>query len=96
MIQRSTYGSLRSSQRHAFGLSLPYGLSKEQSWTTPPCPCLNGQSSPVFEIIKSYVGTRPGGCWDKCLTTGLAGSQLGQALHYIDTLSIPVKLAGGA
>ena len=33
-------GSIRSSLR--YGLSTPYGLTKEQCWTVPPCSYLHG------------------------------------------------------
>ena len=47
-------GSIRSSPR--YGLSTPYGLTKEQYWTVPPCSYLQGRPAFGPELVHP-------GCW---------------------------------
>ena len=41
VMNQTRPGSIRSSPR--YGLSPPYGLTKEQCWTVPPCSYLEGR-----------------------------------------------------
>ena len=54
IVNKLDQGSIRSSPR--YGLSTPYGLTKEQYWTVSPCSYLQGRPAFGPELVHP-------GCW---------------------------------